>query len=64
MPRLWTRLAAGMQSLISHTGGFLPLASTGVPPMFSLLAFMLVGVVVASLVLLKLRQSLLVAYFL
>ncbi|MEI8292372.1 MAG: cation:proton antiporter [bacterium] len=32
--------------------------------MFSLLAFMLVGVVLASLVLLKLRQSLLVAYFL
>ena len=32
--------------------------------MFSLLTFMLVGVVVASLVLLKLRQSLLVAYFL
>ena len=61
---LWTRLAAGMQSLINHTGGFLPLASTGVPPMFSLLAFMLVGVVLASLVLLKLRQSLLVAYFL
>lgn len=51
-----------MQNLISHMG--LPLASTGVPPMFSLLAFMLVGVVVASLVLLKLRQSLLVAYFL
>lgn len=51
-----------MQNLISHMD--LPLASTGVPPMFSLLAFMLVGVVVASLVLLKLRQSLLVAYFL
>lgn len=40
------------------------MASAGVPPMFSLLAFMLVGVVLASLVLLKLRQSLLVAYFL
>ena len=64
MPCLCARLIAGMQNLISHMGGFLPLASTGVPPMFSLLAFMLVGVVVASLVLLKLRQSLLVAYFL
>ena len=62
MPCLCARLIAGMQNLISHMG--LPLASTGVPPMFSLLAFMLVGVVVASLVLLKLRQSLLVAYFL
>lgn len=50
--------------MINHTGGFLPLASAGLPPMFSLLAFMLVGVVLASLVLLKLRQSLLVAYFL
>lgn len=40
------------------------MASAGLPPMFSLLAFMLVGVVLASLVLLKLRQSLLVAYFL
>ena len=64
MPCRWARLVAGMQSLIHHTGGFLPLASAGVPPMFSLLAFMLVGVVLASLVLLKLRQSLLVAYFL
>ena len=64
MPCQWARLAAGMQSLIHHMGGFLPLASAGMPPMFSLLAFMLVGVVLASLVLLKLRQSLLVAYFL
>lgn len=62
MPCRCARMVAGMQNLISHMG--LPLASTGVPPMFSLLAFMLVGVVVASLVLLKLRQSLLVAYFL
>jgi CPA2 family monovalent cation:H+ antiporter-2 len=53
-----------MQQLINQTGGVLPVAATGVPPMFSLLAFMLVGVVLASLVLLKLRQSLLVAYFL
>lgn len=40
------------------------LLASGVPPMFSLLALMLVGVVAVSLVLLKLRQSLLVAYFL
>ena len=46
-----------MQSLIHHTGGFLPLASAGMPPMFSLLAFMLVGVVLASLVLLKAREG-------
>ena len=38
--------------------------ASGVPPMFSLLALMFVGVVAVSLVLLKLRQSLLVAYFL
>ena len=35
-----------------------------ISPMFSLLALMLVGVVAASLVLLRLRQSLLIAYFL
>jgi CPA2 family monovalent cation:H+ antiporter-2 len=52
-----------MQNLINQMG-ILPIATTGLPPMFSLLAFMLVGVVLASLVLLKLRQSLLVAYFL
>jgi hypothetical protein len=52
-----------MQSF-NQTGFLLGSASTGLPPMFSLLAFMLVGVVLASLVLLKLRQSLLVAYFL
>jgi CPA2 family monovalent cation:H+ antiporter-2 len=40
------------------------LLASGVPPMFSLLALMFVGVVAVSLVLLKLRQSLLVAYFL
>lgn len=40
------------------------LAAADVSPMFSLLALMLVGVVVVSLVLLRLRQSLLVAYFL
>ena len=40
------------------------LAVTDVSPMFSLLALMLVGVVAASLVLLRLRQSLLIAYFL
>ena len=40
------------------------LASADVSPMFSLLALMLVGVVAVSLVLLRLRQSLLVAYFL
>lgn len=39
-------------------------ASGDVSPMFSLLALMLVGVVAVSLVLLHLRQSLLVAYFL
>lgn len=41
-----------------------PMVAAGAPAMFSLLALMFVGVVVASLVLLKLRQSLLVAYFL
>lgn len=40
------------------------LAAADVSPMFSLLALMLVGVVAVSLVLLRLRQSLLVAYFL
>ena len=40
------------------------LASADVSPMFALLALMLVGVVAVSLVLLRLRQSLLVAYFL
>ena len=40
------------------------LATTDVSPMFSLLALMLVGVVIVSLVLLRLRQSLLIAYFL
>ena len=40
------------------------LANADISPMFSLLALMLVGVVVASLVLLRLRQSLLIAYFL
>lgn len=64
MPCDSARLAAGMQSLIDHRVWFPPLASAGAPPMFSLLAFMFVGVVLASLILLKLRQSLLVAYFL
>jgi CPA2 family monovalent cation:H+ antiporter-2 len=40
------------------------LASADISPMFSLLALMLVGVVAVSLVLLRLRQSLLIAYFL
>jgi len=40
------------------------LASITVSPMFSLLAIMLVGVVAVSLLLLRLQQSLLVAYFL
>lgn len=40
------------------------LANADISPMFSLLALMLVGVVVVSLVLLRLRQSLLIAYFL
>jgi CPA2 family monovalent cation:H+ antiporter-2 len=40
------------------------LASADISPMFSLLALMLVGVVIVSLVLLRLRQSLLIAYFL
>ena len=40
------------------------LASADVSPMFSLLSLMLVGVVAASLLLLRLRQSLLIAYFL
>lgn len=40
------------------------LAVSSLPPMFSLLALMLVGVVGVSLLLLRLRQSLLVGYFL
>ena len=40
------------------------IAVADISPMFSLLALMLVGVVAASLVLLRLRQSLLIAYFL
>lgn len=40
------------------------LATSSLPPMFSLLALMLVAVVGVSLLLLRLRQSLLVAYFL
>lgn len=40
------------------------LATADVSPMFSLLSLMLVGVVAASLLLLRLQQSLLVAYFL
>ncbi|MBJ7259794.1 MAG: cation:proton antiporter [Chthoniobacterales bacterium] len=42
----------------------MPLAVAEVSPMFSLLALMLVGVVAVSLLLLRLQQSLLVAYFL
>ncbi len=42
----------------------MPLAFSEVSPLFSLLALMLVGVVAVSLILLRLRQSLLVAYFL
>ncbi len=40
------------------------LAASSVPPLFALLATMLVGVVVVSLLLLRMRQSLLVGYFL
>ena len=40
------------------------LATADLPPMFSLIALMLVGVVAVSLILLRLRQSLLVGYFL
>lgn len=40
------------------------LAVSSLPPMFSLLALMLTGVVAVSLLLLRLRQSLLVGYFL
>ena len=39
------------------------LASAGLPPAFTLLAMTLLGVVLVSLVLLKFRQSLLLAYF-
>lgn len=42
----------------------MPLAVAEISPMFSLLALMLVGVVAVSLLLLRLQQSLLVAYFL
>lgn len=42
----------------------LPLASTtGLPPLFALLALMLAGVVLVSLLLLHLRQSMLAGYF-
>lgn len=39
-------------------------AAASMPPLFALLAFMLVGVVIVSLLLLRIRQSLLVGYFL
>jgi CPA2 family monovalent cation:H+ antiporter-2 len=42
----------------------MPLAAADISPTFSLLALMLVGVVAVSLLLLRLQQSLLVAYFL
>ncbi len=38
-------------------------AATGIPPLFALLALMLAGVVMVSLLLLKLRQSMLAGYF-
>jgi len=41
-----------------------PLAASELPPLFSLLAIMLIGVVLVSLLLLKLQQSLLAGYFL
>lgn len=40
------------------------LAAASMPPLFALLAVMLVGVVIVSLLLLRIRQSLLVGYFL
>jgi CPA2 family monovalent cation:H+ antiporter-2 len=40
------------------------LAATPIPPLFGLLAIMLVGIVVVSLVLIRIRQSLLIGYFL
>ena len=40
------------------------LASATMPPLFALLALMLIGVVVVSLLLIRIRQSLLVGYFL
>ena len=44
--------------------GVVPLASGGeISPLFGLLTFVLVGVVLVSLVLLRFRQSLLVGYF-
>ena len=44
----------------------LPIAASdaGVPPVFALLAIMLIGVVLVSLILLRLQQSLLAGYFL
>lgn len=44
---------------------FLPFlaASEGIPPLFALLALMLAGVVLVSLLLLRLRQSMLAGYF-
>ena len=47
------------------TVGHMPfLAATTMPPLFALLALMLIGVVVVSLLLIRMRQSLLVGYFL
>lgn len=40
------------------------LAATDIPPLFALLAVMFVGVVIVSLLLLRMRQSLLIGYFL
>ena len=40
-----------------------PLASAPIPPLFALLAIMLVGLVVVSLLLIRMRQSLLIGYF-
>ena len=40
-----------------------PLATAPIPPLFALLAIMLVGLVVVSLLLIRMRQSLLIGYF-
>ena len=40
-----------------------PLANASIPPLFALLAIMLVGLVVVSLLLIRMRQSLLIGYF-
>jgi CPA2 family monovalent cation:H+ antiporter-2 len=52
-------------TLICHAAVITPLLAAGnaIPPLFALLALMLAGVVLVSLLLLRLRQSMLAGYF-